>query len=779
MSLLREFELLWKAESSREIEPDVIAFVRDSHTSDPVTILRVLQLDQRYRWQSNHPLMVEDYLSQLSSLPPDIDWQLQLALGELQARRDTVRPLDDAEISARFPNLSKTLRRHIQPTVGEAVPVVPFEAQVDPLCDEFEAAWQDANQRPDLDDYLRRMPSDVRTRLLEELLSIELCWRRRRGEQPVRKDYQSRFPQHTRLIQKLLRQMAEPHYDEKRAIERKTVHAPTVVAETVQCPNCGMIPPLSAGTSDEEITCADCGHVFFVENSSAAESATIISGEISTAHTHLNDGPFQNDAPEISTSLSSRYELQEVVGEGGMGVVYRGRHRALGMDVAIKLVKTECSPERFLREARLLAAISSPHIVRVHDFDLTDDGTQMLVMEWVDGSNLGDVSRAATTPVPESKVLPWMQQVAEGMAAAAAKGITHRDLKPSNILIDRAGKARVADFGLARQVTGTDDLSAESTILGTPHYMAPEQAETPALVDSRADIYSFGATFYHVLTGHTLFDGPGPFAILFQHKTADIVSARVSNPSLSNEISGILDRCLAKSPDDRYSTFEELCTSLAATGEDIVSDQRPVFSSRRDDPFYRSWGLFQPLSKPDRILVTADTVPQEWQALQQIHNYRPPAETHRIPPWLCANTHAIVEIRALAEEPVGINKVIDALSGVALIEYQAIASSAPNPNLHFCVIPMQAESPDRYLVEVGAQEYLEPENAFSPYRANTFVPEPFVGDGEWHIAKVEFDFRGLDTAAYSILAPRVNECCPRPGPGTLWIRDIQVYATPQ
>src|SRR5262245_50215605 len=111
-----------------------------------------------------------------------------------------------------------------------------------------------------------------------------------------------------------------------------------------------------------------------------------------------------------------------------------------------------------------------------------------------------------------------MQQTCKGMLAAAELGIIHRDLKPSNILIDRQGVARVADFGLARGPAGLDDLSQAGTLLGTPYYVAPEQAEDPRGVDTRADVYSFGATFYHVLTGAPPFDGGTAFSILFKHK---------------------------------------------------------------------------------------------------------------------------------------------------------------------------------------------------------------------------------------------------------------------
>src|SRR5262249_54935169 len=156
--------------------------------------------------------------------------------------------------------------------------------------------------------------------------------------------------------------------------------------------------------------------------------------------------------------------------------------------------------ERFQREARLLARIRSPYVVTVHDFEVLPDGSPIIVMECVEGTDLREIIRAEGEALPEEGVLPWMRHTCEGMLAAAEYGISHRDLKPSNLLIDRGGSARVADFGLARGPTSQVELSQSAWMMGTPLYMAPEQAEDPHGVDTRADIYSFGATFYHALT---------------------------------------------------------------------------------------------------------------------------------------------------------------------------------------------------------------------------------------------------------------------------------------
>ncbi|HMF11631.1 MAG TPA: serine/threonine-protein kinase, partial [Gemmataceae bacterium] len=141
-------------------------------------------------------------------------------------------------------------------------------------------------------------------------------------------------------------------------------------------------------------------------------------------------------------------------------------------------------------------------------------------------------------------------------------GIIHRDLKPSNLLIDTRGSARVADFGLARGPVSQFELYQSGLLMGTPHYMAPEQAEDPHGVDTRADIYSFGATFYHALTGKPPFEGESAFSILYKHKTEPLISPQARNPDLSTRTSELLERCLAKSPADRFFSFSEILALL-------------------------------------------------------------------------------------------------------------------------------------------------------------------------------------------------------------------------
>lgn len=292
--------------------------------------------------------------------------------------------------------------------------------------------------------------------------------------------------------------------------------------------------------------------------------------------------------------INARYEIEHEVARGGMGVVYRARHRILDMPAAVKMVLPGASAERFLREARLLASVNSPHVVKIYDFDVLSDQRQLICMEWVEGSDLrARMKEMPDQRIPEHHAVVWMRQTAQGMAEAANVDITHRDLKPSNILIDQNGNARVADFGLARSPHEALAQSNTGQLLGTPHYMSPEQAENPEGTDTRSDIYSFGATFYHALTGKVPFDGPSLFSILFKHKTETLISPRAHCDELSESICQILERCLAKSPNDRFQSFAELVVhleQLSKTGShwDDVHDKwlgthLQHYESRRDD----------------------------------------------------------------------------------------------------------------------------------------------------------------------------------------------------
>jgi len=210
------------------------------------------------------------------------------------------------------------------------------------------------------------------------------------------------------------------------------------------------------------------------------------------------------EAQEIAKHFP-QLEIIELLGQGGMGVVYKARQPSLDRLVALKILPAEAArepgfPERFTREARALAKLSHPGIVAVYDFG-QQGGLYYLLMEFVDGMNLRQLLRQGKlNPAEALKIVP---QICEALQNAHDEGIVHRDIKPENILLDKRGRVKIADFGLAKLLGSKADVGLTRThqIMGTPHYMAPEQIQGTRDVDHRADIYSLGVTFYEMLTG--------------------------------------------------------------------------------------------------------------------------------------------------------------------------------------------------------------------------------------------------------------------------------------
>jgi serine/threonine protein kinase len=230
----------------------------------------------------------------------------------------------------------------------------------------------------------------------------------------------------------------------------------------------------------------------------------------------LAGGPADWTPPGVDelAALFSGYEIEELLGRGAMGAVYRARQPSLDRLVAIKVLPLEISADeevaaRFRREARALARLQHPHIIAVHDFGTTAEGHLFFVMEYVEGTDLACLLRSGRLDVAQA--LDIVRQICEALQFAHAQGVIHRDIKPANVLVDRNGQVKVGDFGLAK-LTGMDDLRDQTrsdTGLGTPDYTAPEQWR--GLADHRADIYSLGVMFYEMLTGeipHGVFDPP-------------------------------------------------------------------------------------------------------------------------------------------------------------------------------------------------------------------------------------------------------------------------------
>ncbi|MHC4479414.1 MAG: serine/threonine-protein kinase [Planctomycetota bacterium] len=259
--------------------------------------------------------------------------------------------------------------------------------------------------------------------------------------------------------------------------------------------------------------------------------------------------------------------IEREIGRGARSIVYLAWHEGLQIPVAVKVMKKdeegddEQFAERFMREARIAAQLTHSNIVRVYDCGETVE-SYYLVLEYIEGESCKDrMIRRGAFDWEEAAAI--VRGVADGLNYAAKKGVIHRDLKPENIMIDNNGNPRIADLGLAKEVTpGQASATAQGDVLGTPYYMSPEQVRQPAKVDLRSDIYSVGATLYHMVTAEVPFEAPTPFEIMAMHLNEPLLPPQERRADLPKAICDIIVRAMAKDPQERYPTYEELLRDL-------------------------------------------------------------------------------------------------------------------------------------------------------------------------------------------------------------------------
>lgn len=262
------------------------------------------------------------------------------------------------------------------------------------------------------------------------------------------------------------------------------------------------------------------------------------------------------------------FKLMEKVGQGAMGMVFRGRQVSLDRTVAIKVLPkkhTEDSSfvERFYAEGRAAAKLNHPNIVQAIDVGNSGDW-HYFIMEFVEGHSVFDHLQQHGR-YSEQEALSIIIQMAEALHHAHELGFMHRDVKPKNMMITRGGVAKLADMGLARQVTDKEAAEAEAgKAYGTPYYISPEQIRGAVDVDQRADIYGLGATFYHMVTGRVPFEGNSPSAVMHKHLKQPLVPPDHVNPSLSAGVSEIIEVMMAKDRDERYRNAADLLEDLRA-----------------------------------------------------------------------------------------------------------------------------------------------------------------------------------------------------------------------
>ena len=294
---------------------------------------------------------------------------------------------------------------------------------------------------------------------------------------------------------------------------------------------------------------------------------------MSTSRNHLREN---TGMPARAASMDERkvgpYRLRRLIGRGGMGEVYQAEHERLQRPCAVKLIRGDRArhPEalaRFEHEAQAAAKLTHPNTVAIFDFGVTDGGEFFYAMELLPGLSLQDVVER-TGPLPAARVIHLLRQVCSALAEAHAHGMIHRDIKPANIIAAERGGifdfAKLLDFGLVKTGGEADvEITHEGLALGSPLYAAPELTVGDNEIDARTDIYSLGATAYFLLTGRPVFAGENPLKIVFAHAYEQPTPPTELQSDIPAELEAIILRCLAKSPDDRFASVEELEQALA------------------------------------------------------------------------------------------------------------------------------------------------------------------------------------------------------------------------
>ncbi len=294
--------------------------------------------------------------------------------------------------------------------------------------------------------------------------------------------------------------------------------------------------------------------------------------------------------PLIGTMIRD-YALVRLLGTGASGMVYLAQHSTTHQEVAIKFLVGEWASQeefirRFINEAKLCASLQHENIIHVYEGG-EEDQTHFMIMEYVNGTDLTHFLEVHDK-VKEGKVVPWLKQAARGLSYAHSHGIIHRDLKPANIMLTKDGLIKIADLGLSKNLSANDNssMTMSGSVIGTPYYISPEQARNSKNVGARTDIYSLGATFYHLVTGDPPFRGDSSAEVMAKHMNEQIVQPQRKNPALSDGFCDLLDKMLKKEPDDRLQTMEEVVQAVERLekGEKVIKSKFYLKPKDKDEP---------------------------------------------------------------------------------------------------------------------------------------------------------------------------------------------------
>jgi serine/threonine protein kinase len=413
--------------------------------------------------------------------------------------------------------------------------------RVDQVCDRFEAAWL-AGERPRIEEFIRDVPEPERATLLCELLRLELHYRSQAGEKPAPEEYRQRFPENGAQIRNILHEGLAAADRSVNAIE---------------------IQQASHGATRQEM-----GH------DPDPTGSDLSAGESVSLPGQCLDGSEAARWPRVTS-----YEILGELGRGGMGVVYKARQTSLKRLVALKmiLVGAHAGPgqvARFRTEAEAVARLQHPHVVQIYGIG-EQGGLPYLALEFIEGSSLD--RKIAGQPMPVNEAARRAETLARAMHHAHERGIVHRDLKPANVLLSVDGTPKITDFGLAKQMDAAAPQTQRGTVLGTPSYMAPEQAGGKrGQIGPATDVYALGAVLYEMLTGRPPFQAGSQMDTLLQVMSEKPTPPSHWQPGVPPALEAICLRCLQKNASRRYGSAEALAEDLRAflAGEPIAARPR-------------------------------------------------------------------------------------------------------------------------------------------------------------------------------------------------------------
>jgi WD40 repeat protein/tRNA A-37 threonylcarbamoyl transferase component Bud32 len=432
----------------------------------------------------------------------------------------------------------------------------PLARAVERICTQFEESWV-AGGRPVIEERLAEVPVQARGVLLAELLRLELAYRRRAGEQPQVADYRRRFPDDAGLVEAVF----------ALALRGKPAVAGTLAAEgpDADTTRAGLPEPFSSAV-DQAIPTTAWAPGGLPQR--LPEPERVPETRVPQA-APCPDGAALVEVPG--------YEILGLLGKGGMGVVYKARHQRLNRVVALKMIlhgehADRQEHRRFHAEAEAVARLQHPNVVQI--FDVGEcAGLPYFALEYCEGGSLAD--KLDGTPWEAPRAARLVETLARAMQAAHSAGLVHRDLKPANVLLAADGTLKVTDFGLVKWLD-QQGRTQTGAVVGTPSYMAPEQAGGKKDVGPAADVYALGSILYELLVGRPPFKAATPLDTLLQVVGEEPVAVRRLQPQVPKDLETVCHKCLEKDPRKRYRSAEALAEDLRrfVAGEPVAA--RPV-----------------------------------------------------------------------------------------------------------------------------------------------------------------------------------------------------------